>query len=383
MRWIDLNGYIITGIQNNQYNFENQTWSDYHVGETKPYDCGRCHTTGWVASDDGDASNNQDGLEGMLGTFFAGGVHCEQCHGESDVHVSNPSNYNMTIDNSSAFCSGCHTRDPDNHIAASAGFIKHHEQYDEWLHSPHTNGPGCNTCHDPHASVKFDDSASGNGTLLSCEGCHPDQTAFSAHNALPECTDCHMPKASKSAVALSAYQGDIPTHIWSINTDPVDRFQGMFTENGSMVREDIDGQAQITLDFACYGCHRDENGDGGSSSTKTLAELSERAFNMHGTLSNVDPSRVPDMVALTGAYPFNPMTNITFSVTEPQHVSISVYDMAGQQVALLSHQVYTIGEYTTGWNGKSIQGRNVASGTYLVNVKAGGSTQSLKIQLVR
>lgn len=294
MRWIDNQGYIVTSGAGDlvQYNFENDTWVTYHVGEeqgTKPYDCGRCHTTGWVADDDwdtdGDLSDNQDGLPGMLGTFFAGGIHCEECHGEADQHVVSPIDIDMIVDSSSASCGRCHTRDSLNRIAASGGFIKHHEQYDEWLHSPHggNGSPGCNTCHDPHASVKFDDVAMGTGTLTTCESCHPIQAETIFHNGLPDCIDCHMAKASKSAVAVNSYVGDIRTHIFAINTDPVGKTEGFFTEDGSLVQTDVDGQAKMTLDFACYSCHKDEAGVGGPYSMKTLAQLSEAAFNIHGT----------------------------------------------------------------------------------------------------
>lgn len=388
MRWIDNNGYIVTGIENNQYNFETDTWTNYYSFQpagTKPYDCGACHTTGWAASDDGIAGNNQDGLEGMLGTFFAGGVHCEQCHGQGDGHVNNPQNVSMVVDSSSEFCGQCHTRDPENHIIAGAGFIKHHEQYDEWLHSPHASGPGCNTCHDPHSSVKFDPVAPGQGTSVSCENCHTQQAAFTAHNGFPECQDCHMPKATKSAVAISDYQGDLRTHIWTINTDPVGKMEGMFTQDGTYVMEDAQGMAQVTLDFACYSCHRDEAGMGGDYSMRTLAELSAFAFDMHGTLSDVKPGVVPSVATLGNAYPnpFNPQTKVSFTVESLQHVTLSVFDMSGQKVAILANQVFDAGPHTADWNGKNTFGQDVASGTYLVNIRTKNISQSLKIQLVR
>jgi hypothetical protein len=383
MRWIQNDGYIYTPAWGqNQYNFENETWSNYHAGETKPYDCGACHTTGWVGSDDGNASNNQGGMEGFLGTFFASGVHCEQCHGEGDAHVSDPTHVNMVVDSSSELCGQCHTRADGTLIEASGGFIKHHEQYDEWRHSPHLNGPGCNDCHDPHSSVKYDDIAQGDGVLTSCENCHPFEVANNYHPPIGECVDCHMPKASKSAVAVNIYQGDIRTHIWSINTDSE---YNMFSIDGTSVVEDAQGQSQINLAFACYGCHNDGSGGGGQYSTKTLVELENMATDIHGALSDVEPGMIPAAVALTGAYPnpFNPQTKITFSVSNPQHVTIAVYDMAGQQVAQLSDQFYSAGEHTTGWNGKNILGRDVASGVYLVNIRAKSVSQSLKIQLVR
>ena len=290
MRWIDSNGYIITQNADTQYNFEDQSRVAYHdeipIGEKK-YDCGRCHTTGWVDSDDGDATNNQDGLEGMVGTFFAGGVHCEQCHGMGSQHVFSRS-FDMTVDRTSALCGQCHTRNEDNSIAASGGFIKHHEQYDEWRHSPHNadGASGCNTCHDPHSSVKLEGDAAGIGTTKTCNDCHSADGEFSIgpdnydganqkHNGFPTCVNCHMPKASKSAIAADTYVGDIRTHIWSINTAAVDRTTGMFEAGGSPVIEDGEGQAMVTLDFACYSCHSDGAGNDGFAQELTLQELSD------------------------------------------------------------------------------------------------------------
>ncbi|MDX2472302.1 MAG: multiheme c-type cytochrome [Candidatus Krumholzibacteria bacterium] len=400
MRWIQNDGFIYTpAMGQNQYNFENQTWSNYHAGETKPYDCGGCHTTGWVNSDDGDPSNNQGGLPGFLGTFFAGGVHCEQCHGEGDAHVSDPLNVDMEVDDTSFSCGKCHSRGGDNGITpgetiieASGGFIKHHEQYDEWYNSPHNSafGPGCNDCHNPHASVKFDATTPGEGvsTTVTCESCHVDGThaniASTTHGYGATCTDCHMPDASKSAIANNIHNGDISTHLWTINTS-VNGKVDMFTADGTAVALDGNNKGAITLDFACYGCHTDPSGNGGGGSTKTLAELSERASNIHGTLAYVEPDMVPAAVALTGAYPnpFNPQTKITFSVSQSQHVTIAVYDMEGLKVTQLSDQVYNVGEHTTDWNGKNLLGRNVASGMYLVNIRASKVSQSLKIQLIR
>ncbi|MEN8006343.1 MAG: multiheme c-type cytochrome [Candidatus Krumholzibacteriota bacterium] len=280
MRWIDENGYIITLNDDTQYNFENQTRVAYTsdpIG-TKKYNCGKCHTTGWVDSDDGDATNNQDGLEGLVGTFFAGGIHCEQCHGMGSRHVAAPQDFAMTKDSSSALCGQCHTRDPENRIAGSGGYIKHHEQYDEWLHSPHNSAIGCNTCHDPHSSVKLDDVMPGDGTAMSCTDCHTTYAGANLKhgefNGFVTCTSCHMPKASKSAIAVTAYQGDIKTHIFSINSAAVGKDE-MFTEDGKFVRMDEVGQAAVTLDFACYGCHNDPDGVGGGGSIKTLQELSD------------------------------------------------------------------------------------------------------------
>lgn len=296
IRWIQTDGYIHTPAAGmNQYNFESDAFSDYHAGETKVYNCGNCHTTGWEDSDDGDADNNQDGMEGFVGTFVFGGVHCEKCHGMGSQHAYEPETYDLTVDDSSEFCGKCHTRGGDNGVAAapevieaSGGYIKHHEQYDEWYNSPHnvSYGPGCNDCHSPHASVFFDDTTPGEGVLASasCESCHVDgdhANIASTTHAFGECTDCHMPDASKSAVASNLYNGDVATHLWTINTS-INGKDDMFSVDGTSVVIDEDtGFASITLDFACYGCHKDENGVGGSMSTKTMQELVDRAATIH------------------------------------------------------------------------------------------------------
>lgn len=73
-RYLQDDGYIYTPSEGkNQYNYLTGEWSDYHAGEVKPYDCGRCHTTGWVQNPDPtDLSGNQDNLPGIHGTFSPG-----------------------------------------------------------------------------------------------------------------------------------------------------------------------------------------------------------------------------------------------------------------------------------------------------------------------
>ena len=295
MRWIKNDGFIYTPTEGlNQWNFENETFTNYHAGETKPYNCGACHTTGWEDSDDGDASNNQDGMEGFYGTFAEGGIGCENCHGMGNQHAFEPTSYSMEINDTSEFCGKCHTRGGDNGVTpapeiieASGGFIKHHEQYDEWYNSPHnvSYGPQCNTCHDPHASVKFDEGAPGDGVSVTtnCVSCHVTGShaniAETTHGYGATCVDCHMPDASKSAIANNIHDGDVSTHLWTINTS-VNGKVDMFTEDGTSVAL-TDGRGAITLDFACYGCHNDPDGVGGGGSEKTLQELHDRAETMH------------------------------------------------------------------------------------------------------
>ena len=91
-RFIGLDGYIITEGGNNQFNLATGEWVDYHTDEKKPYDCGRCHTTGYQAD------GHQDGLEGINGQWAEPGIGCEACHGPGSLHARSPTNIPMTVD---------------------------------------------------------------------------------------------------------------------------------------------------------------------------------------------------------------------------------------------------------------------------------------------
>lgn len=266
-RYIDNDGYIITNDDsaeggNTQYNMLVGYWSDYHADEangTKPYDCGSCHTTNWVANPDPtDLSGNQDMLPGMHGTFDQGGIQCIQCHGEGHPGM---------IDTSAEACGDCHIRGEADTIPASGGFIRHHEQYNEHLAGAH-GSRDCVMCHNPHKKSEWsikEDAQCG----VSCHSSIGDTYALtSMADYGVECKDCHMPYATKSAKALGPHQGDLQTHIIYIDTDPT---ANMFTEDGGFVVLDSEGKAKVTMDFACQRCHE----------TASLDELALFAKDFH------------------------------------------------------------------------------------------------------
>lgn len=278
-RFVDKDGFIMTANSDTQYNLENGSQVAYHAGDpmgTKKYDCGKCHTTGWVSFADGGV--RKDNLPGMDGNFFAGGIHCEECHGQGAVHAFTQVKSDITLNKNSNLCGKCHTRNADNTIAASGGFIQHHEQYDEWLTSGHnntTNMVGCNTCHDPHASTKYDSQAPGDGVKATCASCHPNKNGSKHSAAALTCIQCHMPKITKTAVKTGYYTADIKTHIFKINTSAMGE---MFNAAGTLANPNGDG---MSLDYVCYQCHKDASGNGGSASTRTMMQLSAKATNFH------------------------------------------------------------------------------------------------------
>ncbi len=264
--YLDNNGYIITS-SGNQYNYHTGQFTDYHVGEANlAYDCAECHTTNYMVS------GNQDGLPGILGTFDAPGVQCEQCHGNG-----------MTMDadtpKAAAFCGTCHTSGDSNAvIPAMDGFIMSNGQYNELLAGPHSS-MNCISCHNPHKSAEF-------GIVQECESCHADEAQSYAANSMSdygvECKDCHMPYATLSGQAQGTFVGDRKTHLFYINTDDQ---ADMFTADGGAVALDfaVPGKPEkmnkgaVTLDYACKRCHE----------TADMSELGKFAKNFHGKDTSV------------------------------------------------------------------------------------------------
>ena len=280
-------GFIITpAAGENQWNLLPSTWTDYHAGEVKPYDCGSCHTTGWQSLAE-NGGVHQDDLTGFEGTFEEQGVTCEQCHGAGASHVSTQSATDIIHDDSSELCGSCHNRDNVSPvIPAKGGFIRHREQFNEWSNALHSAvAVGCNTCHDPHLGTRYDNG----GFIASCVSCHPSQAATNAHlvpiadgnDTDSACITCHMSQATKSAAADATnpnFVGDVKTHIFKINPGEFNK-DYFFSADGLTVETATEG---VTLDFACYQCHTDPvTTTGGGMSQKTLPELSAKATGIH------------------------------------------------------------------------------------------------------
>lgn len=244
-RYLDKNGYFITRTKDgkngsNQYNLETKAWTDYHPGEIKKYDCGKCHTTGYSSE------GHMHGMEGIVGTWAYHGVQCEVCHGSGSEHVAGAGDKTkIIIDTSSALCGKCHIRGDKNTIPASSNFIRHHEQYNELLASPKKDFE-CVACHDPHKKSELSIKAD-------CASCHAEENKEFNGSLMQKagvtCTDCHMAEATKSAIARSAFEGDVKTHLFAIN---ISEDAEMFTEDKNFAL------GYLTVEYACLKCHTDQ-----------------------------------------------------------------------------------------------------------------------------
>ncbi len=94
---------------------------------------------------------------------------------------------------------------------------------------------------------------------------------------------------------------------------------------------------------------------------------------------------LPTVVHLSGAVPnpFNPMTEIKFSLPRDSFVQLNVYDVSGRLVSRLISENKSAGAHSVRWMGRDDAGKSVASGTYFMRLHTGGETSVKSMVLVR
>jgi hypothetical protein len=76
--------------------------------------------------------------------------------------------------------------------------------------------------------------------------------------------------------------------------------------------------------------------------------------------------------------PFNPVTNITYSLLRPEFVTIKIYNMIGQEIFTLVNEPKSSGAFTV-----SFDGRELSSGEYFYNIKAGDFYDSKRMTIIK
>jgi len=89
---------------------------------------------------------------------------------------------------------------------------------------------------------------------------------------------------------------------------------------------------------------------------------------------------IPKEYKLTQNYPnpFNPNTTIKFALPEPDFVTLSVYNILGEEVSVLVSEELNAGIYKYNWNAI-----NLPSGIYLYRLNAGSYIETMKMVLMK
>ncbi len=109
-----------------------------------------------------------------------------------------------------------------------------------------------------------------------------------------------------------------------------------------------------------------------------------QSFNFTSTkitdVKNIEGEILPKQYKLEQNFPnpFNPTTQIKYSIPKPGYVSLKVFNILGQNQATLYDGEEKAGNYSITFNGD-----NLASGVYLYQLKAGSFLQTKKLVLLK
>ncbi len=82
--------------------------------------------------------------------------------------------------------------------------------------------------------------------------------------------------------------------------------------------------------------------------------------------------------------PFNPSTEILFTVGNDELVSLNIYDIQGRLVSsLIDNSFYSAGSYKKNWDGKNQYGTQVPSGMYLYKLESANQIITRKMVLMK
>ncbi|UCG50835.1 MAG: T9SS type A sorting domain-containing protein, partial [Candidatus Latescibacterota bacterium] len=100
---------------------------------------------------------------------------------------------------------------------------------------------------------------------------------------------------------------------------------------------------------------------------------------------SVDPLALANRLHNAYPNPFNPTTTIEYSIRERAHVSLKIYNVAGQLVRTLADENQTprVEGFTVTWDGNNNAGQPVSSGVYFYKLATKGFSQTKKMVLLK
>ena len=194
---------------------------------------------------------------------------------------------------------------------------------------------------------------------------------------------------------IEYYQSRKQSFYYVENVDDIELNDWVLAYNGEVLvgaRQYVGGIIDVPVmgyddtDFTSGYC---ENGDVPEfklfrSSTGMLNELSGDiggwSSNTVTILDNLSLTNMPTEVSLSPAYPnpFNPSTNLSYTVPQDGNVKLSVYDINGRLVENLVNTHQPAGSYNALWNAS-----NISSGVYFVRLSASSEILTQKVMLIK
>ena len=155
-------------------------------------------------------------------------------------------------------------------------------------------------------------------------------------------------------------------------------------------------------DYGTKGCYAYDSGayegiaffgtGGDAADMEAEAQTTNGQYRVTGPCSEEDTAvietrttPVPQAFALMQNYPnpFNSSTVIHFDLPTSDIVDLSIYNIAGQQVATLAQGMRQAGTHVINWNGNDDNEHALASGLYFYRLQSSTQQQTRKLLLLR
>ena len=112
----------------------------------------------------------------------------------------------------------------------------------------------------------------------------------------------------------------------------------------------------------------------------TVADINGDALYLNHSKNGQSYKSGPSSFQLSKLYPnpFNPSTEVSFSLPVDGHVQLAAYDVQGRKVDIIFEGAQTVGEHNYTWNAS-----NLPSGVYYIRLQAGSMVASQKALLIK
>jgi hypothetical protein len=114
----------------------------------------------------------------------------------------------------------------------------------------------------------------------------------------------------------------------------------------------------------------------------TIADLGPFFFEQSGVGVPVATGRALAGLA-TAPNPFRATTTVRFDLAREARVTVEIVDVGGRVVRRLADASFSAGRRTVSWDGRDEDGRTVASGVYVMTVRAGDDAESAPVVRLR
>ena len=99
----------------------------------------------------------------------------------------------------------------------------------------------------------------------------------------------------------------------------------------------------------------------------------------------VQIDQIPEIFEVSESYPnpFNPRTSIQYSLPDMRNVTINIIDIQGRTIISTTFKNHLPGRFSYTWDGTNNYGKEVSTGIYFFQIKAGSDLSSRKMLLLK